>query len=110
MSYGAQPWLLVGYVCLFGICQGARGPIVASLSARLFAGPGLATIYGTIYACMSVGSGIGALLAGVLHDATGGYRADVRALDGVRAGRVDAVLDLRRPRPQPTDRNRENSR
>lgn len=75
MSYRAAPVLLVGYVVLFGICQGARGPVIASLSARLYSGPGQATIYGAIYACMSVGSGIGALLSGVLHDISGGYRA-----------------------------------
>jgi len=75
MSYQSTHWLLVAYVLLFGICQGARGPVIASLSARLFPGPGQATIYGAIYACMSVGSGIGALLSGVLHDLTGGYRA-----------------------------------
>lgn len=75
LSYQSTHWLLVAYVLLFGICQGARGPLVASLSARLFPGPGQATIYGAIYACLSVGSGIGALLSGVLHDLTGGYRA-----------------------------------
>lgn len=75
MSYRSANWLLAVYVLLFGICQGARGPVVASLSARLFAGPGQAAIYGTIYAFMSLGSGLGALLSGVLHDLTGGYRA-----------------------------------
>jgi MFS family permease len=75
MSYAASPALLVAYVLLFGICQGARGPLIAGLSARLFAGPGQATIYGVIFACMSVGAGIGALLSGVLHDLTGGYRS-----------------------------------
>jgi len=75
MSYHSTHWLLAAYVLLFGICQGARGPLIASLSARLFPGPGLAPIYGMIYACMSIGSGLGALLSGVLHDLTGGYRA-----------------------------------
>lgn len=75
MSFSANLWLLGAYVLLFGICQGARGPLIAGLSARLFSGPGQATIYGVIFACMSVGSGIGALLAGALHDITGGYRA-----------------------------------
>ncbi len=75
LSYQSSHWLLAAYVLLFGICQGARGPVVASLCARLFPGPGQAAIYGTIYACMSVGSGLGALLSGVLHDLTGGYRA-----------------------------------
>lgn len=76
MSFGPSPALLAGYVLLFGICQGARGPLVASLSARLFPGPGQAAIYGAIYACMSVGSGLGALLSGVLHDLSGGYRVN----------------------------------
>lgn len=75
MSYHSTHWLLGGYVVLFGIFQGARGPIIASLSARLFPGHGQATIYGAIYACMSIGSGVGAMLSGVLHDLTGGYRA-----------------------------------
>ncbi|HEX2540170.1 MAG TPA: MFS transporter [Caldimonas sp.] len=75
MSYRSTHWLLAAYVLLFGICQGARGPLIAGLSARLFSGPGQSTIYGVIYACMSVGSGIGALLSGTLHDLTGGYRA-----------------------------------
>jgi MFS family permease len=60
---------------LFGIAQGARGPIVSSLCAKLFPGTGLATIYGTIYACMSVGAAVGSLISGVLHDVTGGYQA-----------------------------------
>jgi len=75
MSYGASLAMLVAYVLLFGICQGARGPLAAGLSARLFSGPGQATIYGVIFACMSIGSGIGSLLAGALHDLSGGYRA-----------------------------------
>jgi MFS family permease len=75
LSYRSTHWLLAAYVLLFGICQGARGPLVAGLSARLFAGPGQSTIYGVIFACMSIGSGIGALLSGMLHDLTGGYRA-----------------------------------
>jgi MFS family permease len=103
LSYRSSHWLLAGYVCLFGICQGARGPIAASLSARLFAGPGMATVYGTIYACMSVGSGVGALLAGVLHDVTGGYRASfVLAMVCVGLASMpfwtsDALIPARKP-------------
>ena len=75
MSFGASLAMLVAYVLLFGICQGARGPLAAGLSARLFSGPGQSTIYGVVFACMSIGSGIGSLLAGALHDFTGDYRA-----------------------------------
>ncbi|MDO8773374.1 MAG: MFS transporter [Burkholderiaceae bacterium] len=74
LSFGPSTVLLACYVLLFGIFQGVRGPLIASLSSRLFAGPGQAAIYGVIYACMAIGSGIGALLSGVLFDATGSYR------------------------------------
>ncbi|WP_353151201.1 MFS transporter [Pollutimonas bauzanensis] len=75
MSTYPSRWFLFGFIALFGIAQGARGPIVSSLCAKLFPGTGLATIYGTIYACMSVGAAVGSLISGVLHDVTGGYQA-----------------------------------
>lgn len=75
LSYYPSRWFLFGFIALFGIAQGARGPIVSSLCAKLFPGTGLATIYGTIYACMSVGAAVGSLMSGVLHDLTGGYHA-----------------------------------
>jgi len=75
LTYRKSGALLAAYVLLFGICQGARGPLVASLSAKLFSGRGQATVYGAIYALMSVGIGLGALLSGALYDWTGGYRA-----------------------------------
>lgn len=110
LSYGASHWLLVAYVLLFGIFQGARGPVIASLSARLYSGPGQSTIYGAIYACMSVGSGIGALMSGVLHDLTGGYRAAFAIAMGslwlaaAPFWTSDALLpDERRPAPAPAE-------
>jgi MFS family permease len=75
LSFFALQWLLVAFVLVFGVSQGARGPIVSSLASRIFHGPGFATIFGTIFMCMSIGSGVGALLSGLLHDWTGGYRA-----------------------------------
>lgn len=75
LSFHPARWLVVPFVLLFGISQGARGPIVASLSARIFKGPGFATIYGTIFSCMSVGAALGSWVSGVLYDMTGGYRA-----------------------------------
>ncbi len=66
--------LLVLFVGLFGLCMGTRGPIVSSISARTFAGPHVATIYGGIYAANALGAGFGAFMGGVLHDLTGGYR------------------------------------
>ena len=74
MSWFPQQSLLVAYVLVFGLCQGARGPIVSSMSARLFPGGHTASIYGILYACNAIGAGTGALLAGLLHDFSGSYR------------------------------------
>ena len=66
---------LYGFVLVFGLSQGARGPIVSSLASKIFHGPGFATIFGTIFMWMSIGSGLGSLASGLLHDWTGGYVA-----------------------------------
>jgi hypothetical protein len=55
--------------------MGARGPIVSSLAAGHFGGLGFATIYGTMFAWMSVSGAAAAFIAGWLYDVTGGYRA-----------------------------------
>jgi MFS family permease len=75
LTYAPSWLLLVLFVPLFGLCMGVRGPIVSSVSARYFAGPRVATIYGIVYASNAVGAALGAYLGGLLHDATGGYRA-----------------------------------
>ena len=77
MAFFPSPWFLFGFVAFFGIAQGARGPIISGLCSKLFPGPGLATIYGALYAFMSVGAAAGALLSGWLHDLTGGYAVSI---------------------------------
>lgn len=74
ISFNPMESLLLGYVCVFGLCQGARGPIISSMTTRLFAGREVGTIYGVMYAANAIGAGLGALLAGVMHDLTGSYR------------------------------------
>ena len=67
--------LLFLFVPVFGLCMGVRGPIISAICTRSFAGPRVATIYGTIYACNALGAALGSLVGGVLHDVTGGYVA-----------------------------------
>ena len=74
-SWEAAPWLVVAFVIGFGSAMGARGPIVSSLAARHFGGAGFATIYGTLFAWMSISGAAAAFIAGWLYDVTGGYRA-----------------------------------
>jgi len=77
MAFYPSPWFLLGFVVFFGIAQGARGPIISGLCSKLFPGPGLATVYGALYAFMSVGAATGALLSGWFHDQTGGYTTSI---------------------------------
>jgi MFS family permease len=74
-SWAPKPWLVVAFVICFGSAMGARGPIVSSLAAKHFGGAGFATVYGTMFACMSTSGAVSALVAGWLYDVTGGYRA-----------------------------------
>lgn len=75
LSWTRAPWLVVVFVVAFGAAMGARGPIVTSLAARRFGGPAFATIYGTMFAFMSISGALGTFVAGWLYDVTGGYRA-----------------------------------
>ncbi len=74
MTAWPSAWLLALFVPVFGLCMGARGPIVSSICARQFAGARVATIYGTIYACNALGAAFGSFVGGVLHDLSGGYQ------------------------------------
>lgn len=67
--------LVVVFVVFFGVSMGARGPIVSTIAATLFAGRGLGVIYGTITTGQGLGAAAGTWIAGYLHDLTGGYDA-----------------------------------
>jgi MFS family permease len=87
LSHVPTPWLLFAFVVFFGSAQGARGPVVAALAARLYPGGGLGGIYGAITLGLGIGAGAGSWAAGHLYDATGGYQAGfVLAAAAVLAG------------------------
>ena len=65
--------LLILFILGFGLSAGARGPIITTLMAEIFAGKGLASIYGATNLGQGLGAATGALLAGFLFDLTGGY-------------------------------------
>lgn len=67
-----RPFVLL-FALFFGISIGTRGPVIARLAMRYFAGAQQGRIYGTITVGMGAGGALGAFLGGVIHDATGGY-------------------------------------
>src|SRR3546814_20791237 len=66
-------WLLLVFIAIFGITLGARGPVISTLAAEIFAGGGQGTIYGTITMGLGLGAGFGSWVSGTLYDLTGGY-------------------------------------
>ncbi len=72
-----MPSLLFVYmfVFIFGIVQGARGPIIAVLVTVLFRGGSVGAIFGTLSLAMGLGAGSAAWLSGALHDWSDDYIA-----------------------------------
>ena len=73
MQVNSSIIFLVLFIIGFGLSAGARGPIITTLMAEIFAGKGLASIYGATNLGQGVGAATGAILAGFLFDLTGGY-------------------------------------
>jgi predicted MFS family arabinose efflux permease len=67
--------LVYAFVLFFGLMQGARGPIIIALVARLFPGGGVGSIYGTLSLAMGLGAGLGSWSSGLLYELTGSYLA-----------------------------------
>ena len=65
--------LLVLFIFAFGFSAGARGPIVTAQMAEMFAGRGLASIFGATNVGQGCGAALGAFIAGYLFDLTGSY-------------------------------------
>lgn len=65
--------LVFAWIIPYGLSMGARGPIITTLMATLFAGRGLGAIYGMTIMGQGVGAGLSAWGAGLIYDWTGGY-------------------------------------
>ena len=79
--------LVYTFVLFFGLMQGARGPIIIVLVARLFPGGGVGAIYGTLSLAMGLGAGLGSWASGLLYEFTGSYVASfMLAIGGALTG------------------------
>jgi cyanate permease len=93
LTFGFVQWLVLAYVLTFGLAQGARGPIIATLTNRLFAGPSAPALYGIVYASSMIGAGIGSWASGFLHDVSGSYRPSlILAVVGICAAAAPFLL------------------
>lgn len=79
--------LIYGFVFFFGLMQGARGPIIIALLAKLFQGGQVGSIFGALSLGLGLGAGAGSWVSGLLHDLTGGYLLSfLVAIGGSAAG------------------------
>jgi len=100
--------LVYGFVLFFGIAQGARGPVVSTLTAVLFAGRGMGSIYGAITMGLGLGAAVGSWLSGLLHEWTDAYLASfllgaAGSALGLLQFWVVRALAVERPRAPPAD-------
>ncbi len=67
--------LVYGFVLCFGAMQGARGPIIVALIAKLYRGGAVGSIFGMLSIAMGAGQAVGSFFSGVLQHWTDGYYA-----------------------------------
>ncbi len=72
LGSGPNPWLLCLFMLGFGGAMGSRGPIVSSLSAKLFPGQ-VGAVFGAVMIGMGLGGAFGSWIAGWLYEHTGDY-------------------------------------
>ncbi|MFK7944273.1 MAG: MFS transporter [Paracoccaceae bacterium] len=84
LANGPNLMLLAVFLISFGGAMGSRGPIVSSLTARLFEGQ-VGAVFGLIMIGLGLGGAFGAWVSGWLFDLTGGYSAGLMVAIGASA-------------------------
>jgi MFS family permease len=92
------PWV-VGFAALHGVAWGLRGPFMHAIRADYFGRSAIGMILGLSFMIIVIGQIGGPMLAGVLADATGNYRAGFTVL-ALLAG-VGSMFFVLAKRPAP---------
>jgi MFS family permease len=91
---GSWPWLSA-FAVVLGTGYGGWIALQPTVLAQLFGTRGLGGLVGLVYTAAGVGALVGPPLAGVLVDATGGYRWAIAAAGVAGLGAFAALLPLR---------------
>lgn len=86
---------------LIGLAAGAEVDLLAYLASRCFGLRHYGAIYGWLLSAFSLGGGIGPILAGRVHDATGSYRMALLAGAALCAAGALLIGSIRTGRPAP---------
>jgi sugar phosphate permease len=100
LSYATGPWMIVTYAILHGAAWGLRGPFMQAIRADYFGRNAIGTIMGLSSLITVIGQIGGPMIAGILADLTGNYRAGFTTLAVLAGlGSVFFLLAKRPPRP-----------
>jgi len=103
LTYATGPAMIVAYAILHGTAWGLRGPLLQAIRADFFGRRAIGMILGLSFMIIVVGQIGGPMIAGVLADMTGDYRAGFTTL-ALLAGLGSAFFLLAK-RPSPPPRN-----
>ncbi len=73
LAHSPPAWVLGGFIALFGLSQGTRGPLIATLATREFSGRMAGPVFGCVASAGGIGGAFGAWIAGWLFDRAGTY-------------------------------------
>ena len=96
LAFAVHPAFLVGFALLHGFAWGLRGPIMQSIRADYFGLHAIGMIMGLSGFIIAFGQVAGPLVAGILYDLTGSYRAGFTVLALV-AGSGSLLFFMVRP-------------
>ncbi len=105
LTYATGPAMIAAYAILHGAAWGLRGPMMQALRADYFGRSAIGMILGLSFMIMVIGQVGGPMIAGILADMTGNYRAGFTTL-ALLAG-LGSVFFLLAKRPaRPASRTR----
>ncbi len=103
LTYATGPAMIVAYAILHGTAWGLRGPLLQAIRADYFGRSAIGMILGLSFMIIVIGQIGGPMIAGILADMTGNYRAGFTTL-ALLAGLGSAFFLLAK-RPAPPPRN-----
>lgn len=100
LTYAANAAMVVAYAVLHGAAWGLRGPMMQAIRADYFGRSAIGMILGLSFMIIVIGQVGGPMIAGILADLTGNYRAGFTVL-ALLAGLGSAFFLLARRPPRP---------
>jgi sugar phosphate permease len=98
LAYAVNPAMVVIYAVVHGFAWGLRGPLMQAIRADYFGRSAIGMILGLSFMIIVIGQVGGPMIAGILSDITGNYRAGFTVL-AVLAG-LGSVFFLLARRPE----------